>query len=292
MGGLASQIHKYAIGKALAEKHQVPLFLDLSWFKNAPEEDTKWPYHLDKYSIEYQEADVSLIKDMKPSKFMVSFVRRFNRLFKTSLKFKNYSSSSFMEMNEFSDLPSSLYLEGEWVGSSYFQNIREILLGELVLTQDLSDEAIALGDRIKNTDSVSVHFRRGDYLTNKAAANFHSELSLNYYVQAIDLMKKKYRNLHLYVFSDDIEWVKLNVDFDCAEVTFINSLPEYEEFHLISLCKSNIIANSSFSWLASWLNENSDKSVIAPNSWVKDKEINNIILKSYSNEDIKFLESN
>jgi len=98
-------------------------------------------------------------------------------------------------------------------------------------------------------------------------------LPIEYYQKAINYFNEKFTDIVFYVFSDDIEYVKQNFNFN-AEVIYIENkdLQDYHELKLMSFCKHNIIANSTFSWWAAWLNENSNKTVIAPKKWYNDKK--------------------
>jgi hypothetical protein len=93
--------------------------------------------------------------------------------------------------------------------------------------------------------------------------------SLKYYQDAIKYISQKIDNPVFYIFSDDIEWVKreLIISFPCVYIDFNQQSVSYKDMQLMSLCKCNIIANSSFSWWGAWLNINPEKIVIAPNSW-------------------------
>ena len=124
--------------------------------------------------------------------------------------------------------------------------------------------------------AVSLHIRRGDYVSNPVTNNYHGTCSLAYYKKAVLLLKEKIENPSFFIFSDDLLWARENLDF-INDMTFIDldkSIPDHEEMHLMSQCKHNIIANSSFSWWGAWLNENSDKIVIAPKKWFSDNTIN------------------
>lgn len=108
--------------------------------------------------------------------------------------------------------------------------------------------------------TTSIHVRRGDYLR---FPNHHPVQSIEYYNNCIELLKT---DTELFViFSDDIEWCKENLKLD--NVVYIQEEKDYNELYLMSLCKNNIISNSSFSWWGAWLNENKNKKVIGPNIW-------------------------
>jgi hypothetical protein len=117
-----------------------------------------------------------------------------------------------------------------------------------------------------------VHIRRGDY-TNPEILRVHGILEPSYYQQAISKMLEKNPNAVFYFFSDDMEWVKKNLQVEKAVyVSNILSKTHFEDFWLMSQCKHHIIANSSFSWWAAWLNKNENKMVIAPNRWFNEKD--------------------
>ena len=127
-----------------------------------------------------------------------------------------------------------------------------------------------------NTDSIGVHVRRGDYVSNKHANAHHGLASIDYYNAAAIYCSTYLKNPHFLVFSDDIAWCKQNLKFG-DNVTYIegNTGPEaFEDIRIMSACKHNIIANSSFSWWGAWLNNNKDKIVIAPRIWFQDEKAN------------------
>jgi hypothetical protein len=120
-----------------------------------------------------------------------------------------------------------------------------------------------------NCESISVHIRRGDYVTDPTINKVHGTCSVPYYKIAINRFKTLFENPRFFIFSDDLKWVEDNL---CIEnfSTFISHngyIKDYEDLRLMSLCKHHIIANSSFSWWGAWLCENSNKIVLAPKKW-------------------------
>ena len=111
---------------------------------------------------------------------------------------------------------------------------------------------------LERSDTCSVHIRRGDYIRYK---DYHNNLSIEYYEKCFHEKKDS----HLVFFSDDIEWCKKT--FRNKEATFIKTESDVLEFYLMSRMRDNIIANSSFSWWAAWMNLNKNKHVIAPKKW-------------------------
>ena len=92
----------------------------------------------------------------------------------------------------------------------------------------------------------------------------------HYYEQAMQFFREKYKGkAKFYIFSNDIEWAKNNFpEDDCVIVEGNSGKDSFRDMQLMSLCKHNIVANSSFSWWGAWLNQNKEKTVIAPNKWI------------------------
>jgi len=130
-------------------------------------------------------------------------------------------------------------------------------------------------DKITDVESVSVHIRRGDYISNPITNQYHGSLDIGYYQNALKIMLKKINNPHFFVFSDDYEWAERNIKSD-SPITYIkhNSAKNYEDLRLMSMCKHHIIANSSFSWWGAWLASNKNKMVIGPQKWFLGKKYN------------------
>lgn len=167
-----------------------------------------------------------------------------------------------------------VYLDGYWQSELYFQDIRQQLLEELKFPKVQEEKnkkiAIEMGER----NSVSVHFRRGDYLQGRVAKIHGGLCSESYYSNAITYFKEKYPNVHFYIFSNDPDWVRKqyqNVGLTIVDWNYGEN--SYWDMYLMSQCHHNIIANSSFSWWGAWLNQYKGKEVIAPKLWFNPKYI-------------------
>ena len=127
---------------------------------------------------------------------------------------------------------------------------------------------VPLVNQIKNTaNAVSIHIRRGDYIRNLTSMDAHGICSKDYYVKSIKLLREKLgEDLHFYIFTDDPTWVRNEMNW-AIDSTIVSDKKPIEDFYLMSLCNHNIIANSTFSWWAAWLNENENKSIIVPKQW-------------------------
>jgi len=157
-------------------------------------------------------------------------------------------------------------LWGYWQSEYFFKRsmdkIRTIYSFNHSLLSSETKEALG---RIKHTQSISIHIRRGDYLFEEYKDSFGSVCSIKYYNSAIELITGKIKNPFFFVFSDDIQWAKENINIPNVEfISWNKKENSWQDMFLMSECKHNIIANSSFSWWCAWLNRNIDKIVIAP----------------------------
>ncbi len=175
----------------------------------------------------------------------------------------------FSYQERFLNVRDHTYVMGHFLNRKYFEPVRDILLREFSLKKRPAlppDIEKVLG----NEETVSIHIRRGDYLYAECAQVISKEMRQGkYYERAVRYMAEKISHPVILFFSDDIEWVKEN--FPCVYKHFYISdmgLEDYEELMIMSECKNNIIANSTFSFWAGWLNQNKNKIVIAPKHWM------------------------
>lgn len=176
----------------------------------------------------------------------------------SDLQIQNYYNEPFFHHQEIKYTPN-LKLNGYFQSEKYFIHNKEKIL-ELYCIDDFSKKEIEKKyGEILNKNTCSLHVRRGDYL---GLINHHPPCSLSYYNQAIN----EFSNDTIFlVFSDDINWCK--EVFTGDNFIFIENNKDYIDLWLMSLCKNNIIANSSFSWWGAWLNKNENKKVVAPSKW-------------------------
>lgn len=275
IGGLGNQMFQYANAKALALANDRALVLDLSRFE--------------KYKLHngYELARVFGISEPVASKTDLKAVfglcqlfdsispKLRNRLarFWAGPKFLYEKSFSFKEIKLTTDVQ---YVSGYWQSAKYFESCADQLRQDFTFRIPDNDQLNAFREAISEAgeNAVSLHVRRGDYLAKKNASLF-ALLAERYYVDAINLLKKNRKTPKFFVFSDDIDWCREN--FASDEFTFVTGFSggnSYLDMYLMSLCNSNIIANSTFSWWGAWLNGNEEKIVVAPTAWFADKKIN------------------
>ncbi len=264
-GGLGNQMFDYAIGYALAKDYNDKLTVDISAYKFSPR-----PFVLDSFQI------TGTVKSMFPphntSKICRMFARTMRIIASNRYGACKWIKESLDSRNAYGNYDfshkKSLYLEGYWQHYKYFHRYQEDIRKELCLkSENISDTCQTLTDACLSQNSVAIHIRKGDYEASWV-------LKDDYYHEAIKTMSQELENPHYYVFCEDIEYAKEHYKY-LANATFITGnykLTDLEEFHLISKCKHQIIANSSFSWWAAYLNTNPNKIVIAPEylHWTKD----------------------
>lgn len=277
MGGLGNQMFQYAFAKAYSLINHCDVLIDLSHFekiKNLPEGPVALRgYVLDNYNINLvyanEEQTLSLTRNKKI--LLPGFVRN---LFKIP-KYKNkivYEKQNQVFDKSLLKKRKDVYFEGYFQTEKYFKDYRKELLKDFSLKTKLNDLNKQMLEQIKSANSVSIHVRHGDYLN---LQNVYKICSLDYYQKAIDYICQNTENPHFYIFSDDIEWVQENFKLQFPfTIVDINSSDEgYFDLELMKHCKHNIIANSSFSWWAGWLNENPNKIIMSPKIWfVKEDE--------------------
>lgn len=278
-GGLGNQMFQYAAAKALSFEYKVNLKLDISHYSNPGVNETLRDFKLKIFpKITEEIASSSEIR-----KCVVKFKEPlFNQIYKSLIKkIPGLNTNYLIETSQ--SYKSLLirnfdftYMDGYWQSEEYFKKYRKEILDIFSLNYL---QNIGLAKKIKEINeinSVSIHVRRGDYVSNFGAHSFHGVCSINYYERAItSIIDKVDGPIKFYIFSDDISWCKenLKIGFDHE---YITNTEDYHDLYLMSQCKHNIVANSSFSWWASWINSYENRIIIAPKNWFADARLNNI----------------
>ena len=177
-----------------------------------------------------------------------------------------------------------IYFKGFYQSEKYFEEVKEDV--RKLFTFDLKKANVkslqVMQQILYEDNSVSLHVRRGDYLNLKHWDSIGCVCQLPYYRNALLKIKSMVSEPVFYVFSDDIEWVKQNLDLDNAiYVDWNNGRDSWQDMMLMSCCRNHIICNSTFSWWGAWLNPHDDKIVIAPEQWSKNIESNTVVPQSW-----------
>jgi hypothetical protein len=169
--------------------------------------------------------------------------------------------------------------KGTWQSESFFTNARERVRKAFVFRESLLSSATKdIAQKMQQEISVSIHIRRGDYLSSQYFSGFSGICTLGYYKNATQIILDKYKNARFYIFSDDPEWAYENFQLENGTLIKHNSGNDsWQDMYLMTQCKHNIIANSSFSWWGAWLNTNTHKIVIAPKKWWNGFEYDDVV---------------
>lgn len=268
IGGLGNQMFQYAAGRALSILRGVPLRLDVSGFNGY---GLHQGFELDQvFSCPVTLAepqDVRAVLGWQSSRLAR---RIFARPALRFLRKRHFMvEPHFHYWREISDVSLPCYMVGYWQSERYFSNVAETIRADFTFRQPMSSQNLKFAEEIGAVNAVSLHIRRGDYVSNPKTLSTHGVCPLTYYETAIRYIAERVEAPHIFVFSDDVDWVRtnLNVEHPCCYVDHNRGMESYNDMRLMSLCRHHIIANSSFSWWGAWLNSREDKIVIAPQTW-------------------------
>jgi hypothetical protein len=267
IGGIGNQMFQYAAGRALAEQHNVELKLDTRDYRFY----TFRNFELNNFNI-----IAEMASDDEISKYLGRNRTKYLMILKEVLwkkiplkRNKVYFERHFHFDDKFFQLPDDIHINGYWQSEKYFKIIEPIIRNEYSFKNLPNDANLHILDKIQASNSVSIHIRRGDYVTNKITQFTHGTLDQDYYFNGVNFIAERVNNPIFFVFSDAPEWAKenLKIKYPTIFVDINNVENGFEDMRLLSFCKHHIIANSSFSWWGAWLSSNKDKTVIAPKKW-------------------------
>lgn len=274
-GGLGNQMFQYACGIVVAKNLNVELKLDLSHIKDRTKRNnfTFRDYELGVFNIKEEIATIEEVRQFIPdlwnSKEYVKQLYKLKRLFTGKSLYIEKSKFSYNKDIEL--VKDNTFLYGYFQTERYFESQRIELLHNFMLKDQIDKINSSLIDQIKSENAVSIHIRRGDYINSP----FELLDVQEYYLKAIELIQKKVESPSFYIFTNDYLWTEENFSSLNIKKTIVNINKNEQSFIdmiLMSNCKHNICANSSFSWWGAWLNTNPDKIVIAPKKWFKSTE--------------------
>jgi hypothetical protein len=268
-GGLGNQMFQYAFARRLAYERNVLMKMETSLFDVIPDRT----YKLDHFNIQESFAN---------TKDLALFRRRYKPLqWIARLGINQLRYTNVIEQNMFSfdpgvlRIPGHLLLKGYWQQEQYFAPITSILRKEFTFKQEPDAANKTMSEHIQTAQAISLHVRRGDYVNDPRITNAHGLTPITYYQQALEKITATVNNPHIFVFSDDVDWVRHNLAFDypVTYVDFNQAEKDYEDLRLMSLCKHHVINNSSFSWWGAWLGNHPDQIVVAPSQWMRQPDI-------------------
>lgn len=264
-GRMANQMFQWALGKAIQKQTGIqPIF-----------DDSEETQKLGAFKLDFKKYAIKKPLKYKLFRKTIPLRNLRNKLTKINIKIPRLTENPYFKYDEkYLNVEPPIYLDGFFQSCRYPEMVRSELIEDFRLKKPMNAKNKKVLEQIKNTESVSLHYRRTDYLKSRVA-NVMGACTDEYYEKAVDTIAEKLNKpLTLFIFSDDPKWVKENVKFnhDTIVVDINSGKRGYYDFELMKNCKHNIIANSSFSWWAAWLNENPEKIVIAPKIWMKNIE--------------------
>ena len=288
MMGLGNQMFQYAAARSLSLTLNEPFKLDISSYEG---------YKLRKYELEdFFELSPSIANKDEMSEFVFSHpVRRaWNKIFPgnrlRSLPYEEkkiarrvygifyifspphkrgvYEERGFHFDNRFFKSNRTVYLKGYWMSYKYFEDHEVVIKKDFTIRKEKIVHLKELVEEINGCNSVAVHIRCTD---RKDAGNLelYGEIPASYFKEGIEHIRQKKGNVHLYIFSDDIELAKGYIPSNLPH-TFVSTnitKSAIEDLYLMTECKNVVMTNSTFSWWAAYLNRHNDKIIIVPERW-------------------------
>ena len=274
MGGLGNQMFQYAAARRIALAHQVPLKLDISWFAQWP--DRAYALHGLDIQETFATPDELLEVAGPPAKGIRQLAFRLRRQLGIAYGWTWIHERGLSPFDRrVLDPPTRVYLDGYWQSEKYFGDVADTIRHEFTIDSQPNVRSRGIADQIATTESVSVHIRRGDYVADPRASRARNVCTPDYYHRSVALIAERVGSPHLFLFSDDPQWIAANLRFE-HPVTLVSENArhkEHEDLRLMSACRHHIIANSSFSWWGAWLDPRPDKLVLAPRRWMNDPRV-------------------
>ncbi|HEY5994805.1 MAG TPA: alpha-1,2-fucosyltransferase [Gallionellaceae bacterium] len=268
IGGLGNQMFQYACGRSLSLGTGQPFRLATDQFRGYALHNG---FELQRvFNMRAPLATEAEIKQLLGWQATPALRRLFGRPAMRWLTGNRWGNEPhFQYWPGLAELRGPLYLHGYWQTERYFQEHADQIRADFVFQMkwDAQDEAVR--QRMRAQPCASLHVRRGDY-TSAKSQGVYALCGLDYYREAILLLRERVPDLRLFAFSDDPDWVEahLSTEFGPLEIVRHNSgARSANDMRLMSQADHHIIANSSFSWWAAWLNPSQDKIVVAPRCW-------------------------
>ncbi len=257
-GGLGNQLFQYTFYKYLEKKSGHKVLLHTDFFKNIDsfEEATKRKLGLDRFDCDFVAVSgfISCEKLVKESDY----------------------KDSMLSQDE-------VFFSGYWQNKRFFLEVMDDIRKDLLLKdENIQDEVKELAKELRAVDSVAIHFRRGDYLSEQNKKIFTS-LSVDYYQKAIaQLAERNGADLKGYIFTDEPEYVSGIIDqLGSIDIKLMPVREDYEDLYLMSCARHHIIANSSFSWWGAALGDTESGITIAPAKWYVDGRTPDLYLRNW-----------
>lgn len=274
IGGLGNQLFQYALGRHLCEIYKTVLKIDVSGFKSYKlHKYSLWAFNIQENYASTEEVEtLTTPKKRTVDQILDRIFHKKPRRAKTHIREKKLFSFDPKVLK----LSDGVYLDGYWQSEKYFADIAGIIRHEVTVKSPQVGRNKELAEMIASNNSVSLHIRRRDYVSNPKTNQVHGSCDLDYYFRCVEHLSHMVKNPNFFIFSDDPEWARQNLKLPYPTVLVEHNGEDknYEDLRLMSQCRHHILANSSFSWWGAWLNPKEDKLVFAPRRWIAKKKVN------------------
>jgi len=268
LGGLGNQLFQYATARAVALRNGAELVLDARLCRD----DDHTRYGLGAFAIRARRALPAELPPGRDRPLAHALWRRFGR----HPRFVRERGLGFNP--SVLSLGDDVYLHGYFQSERYFADQADILRDELTIIDPPTAPVAAMAARIAGVPAVSVHLRRGDYVTDSRAARAHGGVGADYYDRALRLVAERAGiEPVVFVFSNDPGWARenLRLAFETRIVAVADATRPHDDLRLMAACRHHVIVNSTFSWWGAWLDPNPEKIVVAPRRWFADPGLSN-----------------
>lgn len=256
-GGLGNQMFQYAFSKALAHKYRQKIYFDHSQFEGSNR----------KYSLDLFDFNISPSTEIDPED-----IKDYECFLMQESHF-NFDRNALRALDGYNLIKNIFLISGYWQSYKYFSSISKLVRVDYRLTYKIDKTYYEIQEKIKNSKSVMIHVRRGDYLLNGNLEK-HGVIDIEYIKKGMTYYIDRLPKPVFFVFSDDIEWCKANIPQFKNTVFFEKDCDEGKtSFSLMRQCQHFLISNSTFSWWAAWLSDYKKKHVICPKNWFRENDI-------------------
>lgn len=289
-GGLGNQLFQFAAAKVLEKKYGDSIIIDDSYYAHQPKKDTQRDLEIFQFDVGYSRKSNRAEQNRIRTKVVIQKI--FTRLpllnqptlLRPALRGMSiYNEDSFINQDV---LKKNICVIGHFQNYSFLKDYIDVIREEFTLASEVKEQMLGLNAYryiSEHDNTVAVHIRRGDYVSNSNASSFHGLCGVDYYKKTIDLLSTKIAVPNFVFFSDDIEWVKKTFSWVPGAYYVDHGIATYSavDMFLMSLCKHNIIANSTYSWWGAVLNTNPDKIVVCPEKWTLGNSIDQLYVDGW-----------
>ena len=271
IGGLGNQMFQYALARSLALRAGREVLVDIAAYDTFK----LFPYSLGDFNVVAGIARPEQVYFLRRAaeRGVGSILARRIPALRPLQRYHVVKEKHFHFDPAVLRLRGSLYLEGYWQSEKYFADHRDVIRADFQVRSppDAFNAEMAQRIRAAGANAVSLHIRRGDYITNPSANAFHGACEPAYYHAALEALAAHGVQPMVFVFSDDPEWARANLALQVPSTFVVQKDParSFEDLRLMTLCSHHVIANSTFSWWGAWLGHNPHKRVVAPARWFR-----------------------